>query len=135
HSSARIVWKASIAVTDARTMSMRKNIAESDAAVSAPAAPRITCAGVKLLIHAESADHFHVSSAAQQPATTRYDAIWTRVIGREARSAAAVDCRSFALTHSEAGSGSLCARSSIRANCCIHGAISAAIAQSAQVAT
>src|SRR5438552_610795 len=75
YSSARIVWKASIAVTDARTMSMRKNIAESDAAVSAPAAPRITCAGVKLLIHAESADHFHVSSAAQQPATTRYDAI------------------------------------------------------------
>src|SRR5216684_3960841 len=82
HSSARIVWNASITVTEASAINIMKKVSDND--VAAPAPARTMRAGLKLLNQALSAFHFHVSSAAQLPATTTYAAIWTRVTGRDA---------------------------------------------------
>src|ERR1700716_4128819 len=99
-----MVWKASISVTDASATRAPKIVAERGAAVSGPAAWRIMGAGVRPRNQAERAAHFQFSSAAQDAATTTYATIWTREIGRTARSAAAVDCSSLAFTQRDLAS-------------------------------
>jgi hypothetical protein len=104
--------------------------AEIEAVTDAPAAFVSSDAGVKPCNHDWIDDHLNVSSSAQPAASVMYAPICRFVIGRAARSTATFDRSNCAFSQSTEGSGRGCWRTSSSAKLCIHGATSAAAAQS-----